>query len=123
MSAFIISDLHTFTIAEFIANRLADSDSYADRQQLAQNLANSLKRANIDSVNYRYNQKTPRARCKPRQVTIKQPAAVWRLCECWRYQTCEDSNAADFHALNALLSATFTEHEKEQGKTLELWSI
>ena len=131
MSAFQCSDFHLAIVSRFAAERIAAGSAYIDPQQLTQDLADRLKRANIDSVNYRYSEKTPRRKCKVIQTSrafseifpLYTPAHVYRLFECWKYQTCEDSNALDFHALSALLSAQFTPEEKEQSKTLELWSI
>jgi hypothetical protein len=122
MSAFIISDLHTFTIAEFIAERTAQDFQYINPQKYAQNLANKLKRVNIESVNYRYSEKTPRTKCNPRPVTIKDPATVYKLCKCWIYQSCEDQHNPDFHALSALIETAFSPAEK-QAPAPALWCI
>ena len=123
MSAFIISDLHTFTIAAFAAGRLRVG-SHFDRDQLTQDLANKLKRVNIESVNFRYDEKTPRTKCKPQAVTITDPAKVYRLARCWIYQACENQNSADFHALTALIDAAFTQDEKRNSDNVgNLWTI
>jgi hypothetical protein len=122
MSAFIVSDLHTFTIASFAAGRLR-LGSHFDRDQLAQSLANSLKRVNVESVNFRYAEKTPRTKCKAQAVTITDPAQVYRLARCWIYQACENQQNADFHALSALLEAAFTQDEKRQSDNVEIWTI
>jgi len=121
MSAFIISDLHTFTIAEFIAQRLDQRG--LDRDQLAQNIANSLKRVNIESVNHRYSEKTPRTKCKANTAGITAPAAVYRLARCWIYQACENQHSADFHALTALIESSFTQDEKRQSDNVDIWTI
>lgn len=124
MSAFIVSDLHTFTIASFAAGRQFYQHGL-DRNQLAQSLANSLKRVNIESVNHRYSEKTPRTKCKPQAVTITDPAKVYRLARCWIYQACEDQHSADFHALNALIEAAFTQDEKRDSDDVgdSFWTI
>ena len=122
MSAFIVSDLHAFTIAEFIAHRLR-LGSHFDRDQLTQNLANSLKRVNIESVNFRYDEKTPRTKCKANTAGITDPAKVYRLARCWIYQACENQNSADFHALTALIDAAFTQDEKRQSDNVDIWTI
>jgi hypothetical protein len=122
MSAFIVSDLHTFTIAEFIAQRLPERG--INRDQLAQNIANKLKRVNIESVNHRYSTKTPRTKCKANTAGITDPAKVYRLARCWIYQACEDQHSADFHALSALLNASFTQDEKRASDNVgDLWTI
>jgi hypothetical protein len=122
MSAFIVSDLHTFTIAAFAAGRLR-LGSHFDRDQLTQDLANKLKRANVDSVNFRYAEKTPRTKCKPQAVTITEPAQVYRLARCWIYQACENQHNADFHALSALIDAAFTQDEKRASDNVDIWII
>lgn len=123
MSAFIISDLHAFTLASFAAARLWETDSLINEKQLAQDLANRLKRANVESVNYRYREKTPRTKCKPHTVTITDAPSVYGLFRCWNYQACEDSQSIDFHALSALLDGLFTPEEKEAAKGLNIWAI
>mgnify|MGYP000175534333 CR=1 FL=1 len=123
MSAFIVSDLHTFTIASFAAGRIDQRG--IDRDQLAQNIANSLKRVNIESVNHRYSEKTPRTKCKPQAVTITDPAKVYRLARCWIYQASENAQNVDFHALNALIDAAFTQDEKRNSDNVSdsFWTI
>lgn len=123
MSAFIVSDLHAFTLASFAAGRIAEDSAYIDRDTFAQDLANRLKRANVESVNHRYSEKTPRTKCKPQTVTITDAPSLYGLFRCWNYQTCEDSQSIDFHALSALLEAQFTPEEKEAAKGLNLWAI
>ena len=131
MSAFQCSDFHLCIVARFAAERMAQSNPYIHAQSIAQALADRLKRANIESVNYRYNEKTPRRKCKIIKTDkpfceifpLYKPAHVYRLFKCWSYQACEDSNALDFHTLSALLEALFTPEEKEQSKKLDLWAI
>lgn len=124
MSAFQCSDLHIFTIAAYAAERMANISRYIDPEQLAQDLANRLKRANVHSVNYRYSEKTPARKCKPIKDTTPAPApVVYRLFQCWNYQSCEDSNALDYLALSALMREQFTSEDIEQSKTLDIWAI
>lgn len=123
MSAFILSDLHTFTIAAYAANKMATISHYIDPHKLAQDLADRLKRANIKSVNYRYSEKTPARKCKAFTNTETDPAKVYRLFQCWNYQTCEDSNALDYLALAALMREQFSPEDIEESKPLTLWTI
>lgn len=124
MSAFICSDKHLFTIAAYAALNMASKSAYIDPHQLAQDLANRLKRANIHSVNFRYDEKTPARKCKG-CLSYKEytPAQVYRLFQCWNYQTCEDSNALDYLALSALMREQFSPEDIEQSKPLNLWTI
>lgn len=123
MSAFICSDKHLFTIAAYAALNMASKSAYIDPHQLAQDLANRLKRANIHSVNFRYDEKTPARKCKAYTNTETDPAQVYRLFQCWNYQTCEDSNALDYLALSALMREQFSPEDIEQSKPLNLWAI
>lgn len=84
MSAFICSDRHIATIAHFAAN--GDLET-------AQFLADKLKRENVRSVNYRYNEKT---RVKPCNISDYWKEAnindVFCLVRCLDYQSCERSD-------------------------------
>ena len=126
MSAFICSDLHIATIASFAAGRLEENGKYI-ALFIVQELANRLKRCNIESVNFRYSEKTPARKCKKlSELTlspITEPAKVYGLIRCWNYQSCEDSQSIDFHALSALLDGLFTPEEKEAAKGLNIWAI
>lgn len=133
MSAFICSDFHLSLLARFASERIEKNSPYIDRLQLHKDLADRLKRCNIESVNYRYahHKKTPRTRCRVYQTNTPfaetfptyTAAHVYRLFQCWEYQSIEDSNSIDFHALSALLSGIFTPEEKEAAKNVELWAI
>jgi hypothetical protein len=124
MSAFQCSDLHIYTIAAYAADKMASVSRYIDRDKLAQDLADRLKRANVHSVNYRYNEKTPARKCKPLTDTTPAPApVVYRLFQCWNYQACEDSNALDYLALAALMREQFSPEDIEASKPLDIWTI
>ena len=84
MSAFVCSDLHIATIAEHVA------------PDNARNLANKLKQINVESVNYRYDEKTRPTKCKMyfrEDLTIDDVA---KLIACWDYQSCENPNSIDY---------------------------
>ena len=90
MSAFICSDRHIATIVKAYAFHAAESDDFAH------DLANTLKRENIRSVNYRYNQ---RNRINPCDLSDAMPVGadeghyraidLLQLAECLDYQSCE----------------------------------
>ncbi len=124
MSAFICSDRHIFTIAAYAAFNMASKSAYINPYQLAQDLANRLKRANVHSVNHRYSEKTPARKCKVytthRDFT---PSEVYGLFRCWNYQSCEDSNALDYLALAALIREQFSPEDIEAAKGLNIWAI
>ena len=90
MSAFICSDRHIATVVKAYTFYAGESEA------LARNLANTLKRENIRSVNYRYNQRT---RFKPCVLSEAVPVGsgeghyraidLLQLASCIDYQSCE----------------------------------
>lgn len=81
MSAFILSDKHISTIARLL---MPENDVQA--------FANMLKNINIASVNYRYNEKTRKSKCKLVNIDDIMNINMWDLCtliQCWSYQSCE----------------------------------
>ena len=92
MSAFILTDKHLSAIA------------YAVMPHNAQSFANKLKAINIDSVNYRYSEKTRKTRVKL-DVSAKgyNPSIICKLIDCWDYQSCEDGGSIDYFLMKAYL--------------------
>lgn len=81
MSAFILSDKHISTIARLL---MSENDVQA--------FANMLKHINIASVNYRYNEKTRKSKCKLVNIDDCVNITMGELCrliQCWNYQSCE----------------------------------
>lgn len=114
MSAFICSDKHFSTIANYIAAMNASIN--------AQALADKLKRINIQSVNYRYSGKTRITKCK----LIENPVPVIdviQLINCWHYQSCEDSSNIEFHILSGFLYSFFTEEQIKASSDSKAWHI
>ena len=83
MSAYICSDRHIATIAVTYGNLTG-----MDRQEV-QKLADQLKRWNIRSVNYRYNERTRFAPCCLDDVAKLGSTDMVALCDCLEYQSCE----------------------------------
>lgn len=83
MSAYICSDRHIATIAVTYGNLTG-----MDRQEI-QKLADQLKRWNIRSVNYRYNERTRMAPCSLAEVAQLGLTDMVELCRCLEYQSCE----------------------------------
>jgi hypothetical protein len=81
MSAFICSDRHFATVAQWLF-----SDAHA-----AQLFADALKRENIKSVNHRYGEKTRFRRVNLAQADLAKLTHHDILCllECINYQSCE----------------------------------
>lgn len=116
MSAFICSDKHIATIA-LLTVPAKHVQEFADR----------LKSCNIASVNYRYDEKTPKRKCKLIAlddclgVTMQDLA---QLCKCWSYQSCE-GELLDYQILDSFLSDKMQKLgyplDKEYNSTI--WSI
>lgn len=112
MSAFICSDRHIATIAHFVANGNLES---------AQLIADNLKRENIRSVNYRYNEKT---RAKPCDISDywKEASINDLVClvHCLDYQSCErpDYDVVLLRTIESLLLRFGANPAKS-----EIWSI
>lgn len=117
MSAFVCSDKHIATIAYNVGN-------FCDMSQNEiQVLANKLKAINIDSVNYRYNEKTKKNKCKLNDyITLLNRHDIAALIQCWIYQSCEDACNIDFHAYKALLE-NYIEFYKLNSNNSGIWSI
>lgn len=119
MSAFICSDLHLSTIAIYI-HHLNDNIGI-------QELADKLKSINIDSVNYRYNEKTRKTKCKitDNYENVKYSKYdIIRLIQCWDYQACEKNEDFDYEIIKAFLLNYFSESDKEIARNeSNLWSI
>lgn len=115
MSAFLCSDFHL----SVIAHKAAPDN--------AQELANRLKAVNIHSVNFRYDEKTRKTKCKlaPATEAAKYTEADFiRLVQCWSYQSCEDGLNLDFIILDAYLLAAYTAEDLEASRNKsELWAI
>jgi hypothetical protein len=95
MSAFICTDKHIYAIACAV---------YPQNPAMAQALADKLKAVNIDSVNYRYNEKTPKRKCKPIPGGLLLSADdIAKLIDCWDYQACENTESLDYRMCQALL--------------------
>lgn len=84
MSAFLCSDYHIATMAQYIVHSLK-----LDTELSIQDLANKLKAINIASVNYRYNEKTRKSKCNIKKTKIITVDDFAVLFSCWDYQSCE----------------------------------
>lgn len=111
MSAFLCSDYHIATMAQYIVH-----STNIDTKLSIQDLANKLKAINIASVNYRYNEKTRKSKCnikKTKVITVDDFAALF---SCWSYQSCEGQ------LLDYVVMAGFLKPYAEKGNR-ELSSI
>lgn len=85
MSAFVCSDRHIATIAQWYGDRFRLGES--ERQEIA----DLLKKENVRSVNYRYRERQRAGRCDLTQAApdTQKPEIVAALCNSLRYQSCE----------------------------------
>jgi hypothetical protein len=116
MSAYILSDNHFSVIAYYVGN-ITDINP--------QIIADKLKSINIDSVNYRYNEKTRKTKCKLSHSEENYSTFdIIRLIKCWSYQSCENGLSLDFLTMDAYLLSFFDNDEIELSNIKsDKWSI
>lgn len=117
MSAFICSDFHIMAVSLVVARHFKIE---------AQDLADKLKAINIESVNYRYNEKTPKRKCKINRIVgmVFSADDIAKLITCWDYQACE-KQSPDYSAYSSLLFRWINENQSRIDKcqNSNLWSI
>lgn len=113
MSAFICSDRHFSVIAAAIAEKAMDIQTLADK----------LKAINIDSVNYRYDEKTRKTKVKfdPATDVTFSNTDVMNLIRCWAYQSCE-GNSIDFRIMSAYIDERCKQQSIVEGDS-NIWAI
>jgi hypothetical protein len=116
MSAFILSDKHFSVIAYYIGN-INNIDP--------QIIADKLKSINIESVNYRYNEKTRKIKCKLSHTGDNySDFDIIRLIQCWSYQSCENALSLDFLMMDAYLLSFFDDNDVQNAHhKSDKWSI
>ena len=124
MSSFICSDLHQFIVADFIISGVINETE--NPQQLTFDLANKLKRINVDSVNYRYGEKTKVYKVKLISTDYLTAASLSlhdkaKLAKSWIYQSCEDSSL-DYFAYSTLIEQVI-KASKANPELGAYWSI
>jgi hypothetical protein len=94
MSAFLCSDLHISIIAGAIA---------ADLDLSEQETADYLKSINIESVNYRYKEKTRKTRCKLQSPKTNYSLHdIAKLMDSYLYQACE-KDGIQYRSIQSLI--------------------
>jgi hypothetical protein len=113
MSAFILSDLHFAAIAYNVAPD--QPQEFADR----------LKRININSVNFRYAEKTRFAKVKlpPAETVEYSSADLVSLISCWQYQACENGLDLDYLLMDAYLETHKQAFKEDTDKYSSIWTI
>lgn len=89
-------------------------------------LANKLKRVNIESVNFRYSDNQRVNKCKViSRIHEHSDAYVIRLIKCWSYQSCEKQENLEYIILLSFLNSNFTAEQLETNDELNstVWSI
>ena len=126
MSAFILSDKHFQIIADYIVSIISNKSEGRVNLSL-QDFANKLKKINIDSVNFRYNEKTRFSKVKlnPEFSFIRyNKSDIIRLIQCWIYQSCENESHIEYQIMKGYLMSLFSENEiKSADNDSTLWSI
>lgn len=117
MSAYILSDLHFSIIAYYVEG--------LNPNIKAQELADKMKSINIESVDYRYNEKTRKTRVKlTHDKSNYSNADIIRLIQCWDYQSCEKGDNLDYLIMSAFLDSFFSNDERENARfESDKWSI
>lgn len=112
MSAYLLSDRELCTIAKFC---IMSTPTQREAPTVAQ-LSNKLKAINIDSVNYRYGEKSRKTKCNITDFdeinigNVTNKYNMLRLIACWNYQACED-NSLDYIMMCAYVFSFFTPEE------------
>jgi len=117
MSAFICSDLH-FSIIAYSIEGLNPSVN-------PQELADKLKKINIESVDFRYKTRTRKTKCKlTHDKNNYSTADIIRLIQCWSYQSCEDGYSLDFLMMDSFLLSHFDNEDIRFASNIsDKWSI
>lgn len=118
MSAFVCSDRHIATIAT------AHGHLNAWDQSAIQGLADVLKKENIRSVNYRYQERARITPCDLSQAVrldTLMPCDIVALCECLEYQSRERPDYLG--TALAVVRKAWEEKAARMGIKSALWSI
>lgn len=96
MSAFVCNDKHIAELALYYADQTGED---------AQEVADTLKDANIRAVNFRYDINDPIEPCElPQAASVGNPVHIIKMCNCLNYQSAELSEWADEDAYHIILA-------------------
>lgn len=111
-----MSDKHFSVVAYYVGN-ITDIDP--------QVIADKLKSINIESVNYRYKEKTRKTKCKLMHTGENYSVFdIIRLIQCWSYQSSENGLSLDFLMMDAYLLSFFDNEDIESANSQsDKWSI
>lgn len=117
MSAFILTDKH-FSVIAYAIEGLNENVN-------PQEFANKLKKINIESVNFRYNEKTRASKCELQHTGDNYTTSdIIRLIQCWSYQSCENGASLDYLTMDAFLLSHFDNEQIENARNnSDVWCI
>lgn len=128
MSAFIVNDYHVSVLVQYATHRSAyyyfnkKSIPFEGNEQL---IFSKLIRANMESVNDRYEGNTPAmpGHYTPDYHRVLSPVQVIKACNCFDYQACEVENYEETEAAKIIESIRGTAIEKLAGMDDAEWEI
>ncbi len=97
MTCYHLTDKHHASIAHFVRQKLGLS------AVKFQQLADKLKRCNIESVNYRYDQKKPVRKCKTDNFKTLDTQSYYDAIRCWACQSDGVPFNLDYDIMHAFL--------------------
>ena len=97
MSCYMLTDAHHASVAAYVGEKLNFSP------EKIQTLANTLKRINRASVNYRYNERKPARFCKLARIAPLDESRFYDAIRCWHYQSCDNPHNLDFDVMCGFL--------------------
>ena len=93
----MLTDAHHASVATYAGEKMNFSP------EKIQTLANTLKRINRASVNYRYNERKPARACKVGRIVPMDEFRFYDAIRCWSYQSCDNPHNIDFDIMRAFL--------------------
>lgn len=97
MSCYQLSDKHHASIAIYVQYALCWTDDQT------QQLADKLKRCNVESVNCACNEDKPMDKCKTDNFKMLDSTAYHGAVRCWGYNSGNDQKTPDFNDILAFL--------------------
>ena len=97
MSCYQLTDKHHASIAAYVGEKMG----FSWDKTVA--LADKLKRCNVQSVNYRYDQKKPARKCNMENRVKLDQRGFYDAIRCWAYQSCDNPGNLDYDILVAFL--------------------
>ena len=93
----MLNDAHHASVAAYVGEKLNFSP------EKIQTLANTLKRINRASVNYRYSERKPARICKMNRIVPMNDLRFYDAIRCWSYQSCDNPHNLDFDIMRGFL--------------------